>query len=76
LLGVSGYRGAPFVPHATMPITQEHFDKWLELFAETLEELFDGPKAKETLQRAKNMATMFMYRIKEYQSNPQQIPLV
>ena len=76
LLGVSGYRGAPFVPHATMPITQKHFDKWLELFAETLEELFDGPKAKETLQRAKNMATMFMYRIKEYQSNPQQIPLV
>ncbi len=76
LLGVSGYRGAPFVPHATMPIGQEHFDKWLLLFAETLEELFAGPKAEETLQRAKNMATMFMYRIKEYQSKPQQTPLV
>jgi hemoglobin len=76
LLAISGYRGAPFVPHATMPIAQEHFDKWLVLFAETLEELFEGPKAEETLQRVKNMAVMFIYRIKEYQSKPQQIPLV
>jgi hemoglobin len=76
LLGLSGYKGTPFVPHATMPIQREHFDRWLFLFKETLQELFEGPTAEEALLRGKNMAIMFMYRINEYGLKPQQIPLV
>lgn len=32
LLDDKSYRGAPFVPHATLPVSKEHFNRWLELF--------------------------------------------
>ena len=70
LLKEHTYFGSPFTPHAMLPVGHIHFEKWMELFTETIDELFDGEKAEEAKYRAGKMAEMFEYKIKYYQSNP------
>ena len=41
------YQGAPFPKHAVLPVQQAHFERWVTLFAETVDENFAGPKAKK-----------------------------
>ena len=69
LLGEHTYYGSPFPPHAQLPVEQIHFEKWLALFAETLNELFSGEVAKEAIWRANKMAAMFQYKIEHYRNN-------
>jgi hemoglobin len=64
LLNNHTYHGSPFAPHAKLPISAEHFDRWLKLFIETLDENFVGEKAKEAKWRAEKMAEMFQYKHK------------
>lgn len=68
LFGVPGFKGNPFAKHAPLPIAQEHFGRWLELFAETIDAHFTGPMAAETKQRAGLMATMFMSKLDRMRS--------
>lgn len=63
LLGNHTYSGAPFMPHATLPLTQLHFDRWLLLFDQTIDRHFAGPVAEEAKARAAKMAVMFMSKI-------------
>ena len=65
LLGSSRYHGRPFPKHMPLPIDATHFQRWLELFEATLDELFAGPKAEEAKVRALNIATMFEYRLRK-----------
>jgi hemoglobin len=69
LLGEHTYYGSPFPPHAKLPVEKEHFDRWLELFSQTLEELFTGEVASEAMWRANKMAEMFQYKIGHYRQN-------
>jgi len=69
LLGEHTYYGSPFPPHAKLPVEKEHFDRWLELFSQTLAELFTGQVASEALWRANKMAEMFQYKIAHYRQN-------
>jgi hemoglobin len=70
LLKEHTYYGSPFTPHALLPIDHTHFEKWLDLFVETIDELFSGEKAGEAKFRAGKMAEMFEYKIKYYQNDP------
>ena len=63
LLEVHSYSGSPFPPHKQLPVTKEHFDRWMAIFTETTDSLFAGPLAEEAKLRAKNMAEMFNYKI-------------
>lgn len=63
LLGEHTYTGTPFPPHANLPVDKSHFEQWLKLFKETLDEQFSGEKAKEAKWRADKMAEMFLLRI-------------
>ena len=63
LLGDHTYYGSPFAPHAKLPLHQEHFDRWLQLFNRTMDEHFVGEKAEEAKWRAHKMAEMFHYKI-------------
>lgn len=63
LLGDQTYFGAPFVPHANLPVNKEHFDQWMELFIETVDELFEGAVADEAKWRAGKMAEMFQIKL-------------
>ena len=70
LLGPHTYYGSPFPPHAQLPVGQIHFERWLELFSTTLNELFYGEVAKEAIWRANKMAVMFQYKINHYRNYP------
>lgn len=63
LLEVHSYSGSPFPPHKQLPVAKEHFDRWMAIFTETTDSLFEGPLAEEAKLRAKNMAEMFNYKI-------------
>ena len=65
LLGQHTYYGAPFLPHSVLPLEKAHFERWLQLFHQTLDDLFTGPKAEEAKQRSVLMAQMFQHRLAE-----------
>ncbi len=66
LLDEHSYQGSPFKPHAQLPVDARHFEQWLSLFSDTVDELFSGVKAEEAKWRAKRMATLFQAKIEYY----------
>ena len=68
LLEVHTYSGSPFPPHKQLPVSKEHFDRWMELFTQTTDNLFTGALADEAKFRAKNMAEMFNYKIEYFRN--------
>lgn len=66
LLEERTYYGSPFPPHAQLPVDHMHFQQWMALFTETVDELFAGLVADEAKWRAGKMAQMFEYKIGEY----------
>jgi len=69
LLGEHTYYGSPFPPHAQLPVEQRHFDAWLKLWYETIDEHFEGAKADEAKWRGDKMAVMFLSKIEYYRNN-------
>lgn len=63
ILGIPGYRGAPFPPHAVLPLTREHFARWLELFRATVDRLFAGVHAQKAKDVAGSIAHTFALRM-------------
>lgn len=63
LLGDGAYSGRPFPKHLALPIGAEHFERWLLLFYQTVDELFKGEKADEAKLRALNIAKIFQFKI-------------
>jgi len=63
LLKEQTYFGYPFPPHAQLPINKTHFDRWLSLFTETVDDLFSGPVADEAKNRAYNIADIFQGKL-------------
>lgn len=64
LFGVKGYMGNPSSKHVTMEVEEEHFERWLSMFNETVDSYFDGPVAIEAKKKALAMAEMFLTKIK------------
>lgn len=69
LIGPHTYFGSPFPPHAKLPVEKEHFDTWMGIFAETIDELFEGKIAEEAKWRAAKMAEMFQIKINHYKNS-------
>jgi len=61
------YNGNPMDKHLELNkkslITMEHFQRWILLFNETVEELFSGAKAEFIKQRALSIATVMQIKI-------------
>lgn len=75
LLEEHTYSGSPFPPHKQLPVEKKHFTRWMEIFAETIDTLFEGTLAEEAKLRARNMAEMFNYKI-EYFRHEAKHPLL
>jgi hemoglobin len=75
LLGEKTYYGSPFGPHSKLPVERKHFDRWLKLFFESIDEQFIGAKADEAKTRAEKMSQMFLHKI-EYYKNSSATPIV
>lgn len=60
LLGVPGYAGQPLLAHEPVhqrtPLTPAHYERWIELFVETVDGLFVGPRAELAKGRGRKMA--------------------
>lgn len=69
LLNNHTYYGNPFLPHANLPVSKNHFQRWLTLFYQTLDSEFEGEKTKEAKQRAFKMAEMFQLKIDFHREN-------
>lgn len=50
------YHGQPMVTHLPLPIDTPHFDRWLEIFAETAREVCPPAAAAHFLERAQRIA--------------------
>ena len=63
LFAVRDYNGNPFSKHATLPIQKEHFERWVGMFTETIDENFEGEKAEEAKMRANLMGNLFQSKL-------------
>ena len=67
LLDGRGYRKNVMEIHLKISekskIEKEHLDRWVKIFSETVDELFEGAKASLAKQRAASIATMMHIKI-------------
>jgi len=67
LFGTQSYVGDPMSPHVALhqrlPMEAAHFQRWVELFTGTVDELFTGPKAEEAKQRARSIAMVMQHKV-------------
>jgi len=70
LINEGSYSGVPFRPHAGLPVSEEHFARWLTHFHATVNEFFIGPVADLAHMNAERMAEMFMMRIDRLRKDP------
>ena len=63
------YHGNPLEVHKTMhhfkKLQKKDFERWLKLFRETIDDLFEGEKAELAKQRALSIATIMQIKILE-----------
>jgi hemoglobin len=69
LLEEHTYHGTPFPPHARLAVERGHFEQWVKLFYETVDELFTGEKATRAKWQGERMAEMFHAKIEYYRNN-------
>lgn len=63
LFAETGFQGNPMQKHLSLPITKIHFDRWIALFKQTIDELFTGEKAEEAKSRAVSIAEIMHFKI-------------
>lgn len=67
LLGIEGYQGNPFRAHsdvhARSPFTIAHFERWLQLFRDTVEPGWEGPHATRAIDLAHNVARVHRHQL-------------
>ncbi|HLI92156.1 MAG TPA: group III truncated hemoglobin [Puia sp.] len=67
LLQKGDYSGNPMATHlelnALTPLKKAHFDRWLQLFRETIDENFEGEVAERARQRSLSIATIMQMKI-------------
>jgi hemoglobin len=67
LLGAHSYRGGAFAPHAVLhmkaPLRRGHFERWLWLWQQTVDELFAGQRAELAKSHANRVANAFHGRL-------------
>lgn len=63
ILGIPGYKGQPFPPHTRFSLTALHFQKWLQLFKENVDDMFEGPNAEIAKSKAVHIAGVFQHKL-------------
>lgn len=59
MLKTGRYDGRPMRPHLMLPLTGEHFDRWLVLFEATTRKIFEPDVAEAFIIRARRIADSF-----------------
>jgi hemoglobin len=69
IFGTHAYKGQSFLPHASMNLTQIHFDRWLLLLQQSIDNNFNGVNADTIKTKANLMAILFMSKINYYKDS-------
>ena len=59
------YFGNPVPIHFDMNIDERHFDEWLKIWTETIDDNFEGLIAERAKLRGKTMGSAFLAKIKK-----------
>lgn len=74
LLGLRSYQGNPMDKHFQLDslsrMEHAHFERWLELWTETVDELFVGDKAEEAKRRAASIAAVMEHQVERARKTP------
>ena len=69
LLDAAKYRGQTMRKHIELhrrsPLLPEHFERWKQLFYETLDSQFEGPQVEEAHRKVEAMSGLMQYKIAE-----------
>lgn len=63
LFGTEGYSGNPFQKHLALHLGAEHFEAWLRIFNNTVQENFAGVKAEQAKNYARNISNTFQLKM-------------
>lgn len=74
LLDMEGYKGNVMDKHLHLNIGKEHFERWVTLFTETVDELYIGPKAELAKQRARVLQYTFQSKMEHLRGLSDQNP--
>ena len=71
LLGTTSYKGNPMLKHIELnkkaALHKEHFNQWIKLWEETINEFFSGKKADEAKKKALGLSQLMLYKIETSQ---------
>lgn len=74
LLGTGDYGGGAFAVHARLhlrsPLQWGHFDRWVRLWTDAVDELFAGPVADAAVAHGRRIAAAFDRRLQEPNLSP------
>ena len=69
LLGARSYGGGAFRPHALLhakvPLLRGHFDRWVTIWSQTVDDLFAGDRAELAKAHARRVADAFLRRLED-----------
>ncbi len=69
LLGTQTYQSNPMVKHMNLDkifrLDKEHFDRWLQIWEQNINEHFTGETASQAIIRAKNIASVMEYKVRK-----------
>src|SRR3982751_1593265 len=68
LLTTGRYKGDPMMTHLQLPLDPDHFTRWLDLFAETANEVLSPSHAREVIVKSQRIAENFKAGIAYRQS--------
>lgn len=68
LLGGTAYKGNPMLKHIALnkkqALEEKHFNRWIKLWEETIDEQFTGQIAQQAKQRARSIKAIMEFKIK------------
>lgn len=67
LFGAEGYKGQAVGKHVEIdrriPLQPEHFDRWIELWQQTVDRLFAGDNAQRIKEKAGTMLQLIQFKV-------------
>ena len=69
LLGASSYTKNAMQVHYSLnrivPLEEKHFQRWLQLFSETVDDLFSGNMAMQAKTKARSIASLMQFKMNQ-----------
>lgn len=63
------YEGRPLMKHKPLPIGKPNFDRWLQLWNETIDDYFVGDVADLARSKAESIGRFFQEKLEEMRGN-------